>query len=118
MLDKIQSAIIFIKYQLEKNVDMDNSNVPQSLRNHPYVIEKINEGKDLGDIFYEFHLMAINISDEECGKYNVSREKADLIVNAIKSFANEIYRNKQLGSLLVDNKQFPEEATTYNRNMK
>ena len=32
---------------------------------------------------------------EECEKYKVSRIDADLIVNAIRAFANEIYSKKQ-----------------------
>ena len=117
MLDKIQAAIIFIKYQLDGNVDMDHPNVPKSLRQHPFVVEKINAGWDLGDIFFEFHLKAINITDEECAKYNISRKDADLIVDVIKSFANNIYKHKQAGTLLVNKQDFPADATVYNNQL-
>lgn len=118
MLDKLHSSTTFIKYQAEQNIDMDNPDIISDLRNHPFVVKKIAEGKDLADIFFEFHFMVLNISDKECEKYKISRKDADLIVNAIRAFANEIYSKKQNKTLLIDNKEFPMDATTYNRNIK
>ena len=118
MLDKLHSSTTFIKYQSEQNVDMNNPDIISDLRNHPFVVKKIAEGKDLADIFFEFHFMALNISDEECEKYKVTRNDANLIVNVIKAFANEIYSKKQNRTLLIDNEEFPIDATTYNRNIK
>lgn len=117
MLDKLHSSITFIKYQSEQDIDMNNPNIIRDLRNNPFVIKKITEGKDLADIFFEFHSMAIYINDEECIKYNISRVDADVIVDVIKAFANELYNKKISGSLLVDNKLFPKDATIYNKRL-
>lgn len=118
MLDKLHSSTTIIKYQCEQNVDMDNSDIISDLRNHPFVVKKIAEGKDLADIFFEFHFTALNITDEECEKYKVSRIDANLIVNVIRAFANEIYSQKQNKTLLIDSENFPVDATIYNRNIK
>lgn len=116
MIDKVHSASTFIKYQSEQNIDMDDPMVIPELRNHPFVVEKIAEGKDLADIFYEFHLMSVTISDDECKLYGISREDADRIVNAIRSFAEEMYSQKLDGSLLKVKSSFPKSAMKYNRN--
>jgi len=116
MIDKVHSSTTFIKYQCEKNVDMDDPRVIPQLRNHPFVVKKIEEGKDLADIFFEFHMRAVNITDEECVKYSISREDADKIVDAITTFANEIYNQKLNGTLLDSKEHFPLDAMEYNRN--
>ena len=87
MIDKVHSSTTLIKYQSEKTVNMNDSRIIKDLRNNPFVVEKINEGKDLADIFFEFHLKAVNITDEECEKYHITRSEAGTIVDAIKSFA-------------------------------
>ena len=117
MIDKVYSSIAFIKYQSEYNIDMDNPDIIPKLRNHPSVVEKINEGLDLADIFFEFHMRTVNITDEECIKYNISRIDADKIVDVIKSFAKEIYKQKLDGNLLDVRDNFPVKAMKYNRNM-
>lgn len=89
MIDKMHSASTFIKYQSEQTIDMDNPKILKNLTEHPFVIQKRKEGKDLGDIFFEFHMMEVTISDEECKKYAISRETANEIVTVIKGFANE-----------------------------
>lgn len=116
MIDKVHSSSTFIKYQSEKNIDMNNPDILPSLRYHPFVDEKIKEGYDLADIFYEFHLKAVNITDEECANYGISREDADKIVNTIRSFANAMYKQKLNGTLLNSKEDFPAEAMKYNRN--
>ena len=116
MLDKLHSSTTFIKYESESHVDMDDPRIIPELRQHPFVVEKINEGKDLADIFFEFHMKAVNISDEECEKYGISRDQADSIVNAIRGFGNEIYEQKQNGTLLDTKDGFPQKAMIYNRN--
>ncbi len=118
MLDKLHSSTTFSKYQSEQNINMDNPDIIPELRNNPFVAKKILEGKDLADIFFEFHFRAIEITDEECEKYKISREDANKIVNAIKAFANELYDQKIRGTLLVDKNEFPKEAIKYNRNLK
>lgn len=116
MIDKVHSSTTFIKYQTETNVNMDAPGIIPSLRNHPFVVEKIDEGKDLADIFYEFHMKSVNISEEECIKYNISKDDADKIVNAIRGFANDFY-NKKINNTLFDvKKEFPKDAMKYNRN--
>lgn len=116
MIDKVHSASTFIKYESESHVDMDDPRILPCLRQHPFVVKKIAERKDLADIFYEFHMMAVNISDEECKKYDISREDADQIVGAIRGFANEMYCQKLKGTLTHVREAFPIEAMIYNRN--
>lgn len=118
MIDKVHSSTTFIKYQCEQNVDMNDPRIIPELRNHPFVVKKIEEGKDLADIFFEFHMKAVNITKEECEIYSITRENADKIVNVIRSFATEIYNQKLNGTLLDIKKDFPEEAMKYNRNLK
>ncbi len=118
MIDKVHSSTTFIKYQTEKNVDMDAPGIIPSLRNHPFVVEKIAEGKDLADIFFEFHMKSVNITEEECIKYNISRDDAGIIIDAIKGFANEFYSKKINKTLFDVKKEFPKDAMKYNRNYK
>ena len=61
MLDKVHSSTTFIKYESENHVDMDDPRIIPELRNHPFVVEKINAGYDLADIFFEFHMKSVNI---------------------------------------------------------
>lgn len=116
MIDKVHSSTTFIKYQSEQDVDMDDPRIIPELRNHPFVIKKIEEGKDLADIFFEFHMKSVDITNEECEKYSISKENADKIVNAIRAFANEMYNQKLNGTLLNVKKDFPTDAMKYNRN--
>ena len=118
MIDKVHSSTTFIKYQSEQDIDMDNPNIIKALRNHPFVVEKINQGYDLADIFFEFHMKAVSFTDEELQKYNITRKQADTIVNAILGFATEFYNQKQNKTLLNVKDNFPEEAMKYNRNKK
>lgn len=118
MIDKVHSSSTFIKYESEQHVDMDDPRIIPELRNHPFVVKKIAEGKDLADIFFEFHMKAVDISDEECEKYGTSREEADMIVNAIRGFANEMYSQKLNGTLLGVKGEFPHTAMQYNRKHK
>ena len=117
MIDKVHSSTTFIKYQTEQNINMDNPDVIEELRNKPIVIKKKKEGKDLADIFYEFHIKAVNITDEECQKYNISKEDANKIVNIIKSFAQSFYQQKLNNTLLINKNEFPQVAMIYNRNL-
>lgn len=116
MIDKVHSSSTFIKYQSEHDIDMNDPRIIPVLRNHPFVVEKIREGKDLADIFFEFHMKSVAISDEECERYSISREDADKIVNAIRAFASEIYNQKLNGTLLDAKNDFPIDAMKYNRN--
>ena len=114
MIDRVHSSTTFIKYEAENHVDMDNPNIIPSLRQHPFVVEKIAEGKDLADIFFEFHIAAVNISDEECINYNITRDYADQIVNSIRGFASEMHSQKVDGTLFSEKDKFPMEAMIYN----
>ena len=116
MIDKVHSSTTFIKYQSEQDINMDDPRIIPELRNHPFVVKKIEEGKDLADIFFEFHMKSVNITDEECERYSISRETADKMVNAIGAFANEMYSQKLNGTLLNVKKDFPIDAMKYNRN--
>lgn len=116
MIDKVHSASTFIKYQSEKNIDMNDPRIIKDLRDHPFIVQKIKEEKDLADIFFEFYMREVTISDEECERYSISREDADKIVNAIRGFANELYHQKQNKTLLKVKDDFPTDAMKYNRN--
>ena len=116
MIDKVHSSTTFIKYQSEQDIDMNDPKIIPELRNHPFVVKKIEEGKDLADIFFEFHMMSVDITDEECERYGISRDNADKIVNTIRAFANEMYNQKLNGTLLDVKKDFPNDAMKYNRN--
>lgn len=116
LIDKIHSATTFIKYQSEYNINMNNPNIIPELRNHPFVVQKIAEGKDLADIIYEFHMLSVNITDEECRKYNIIRDDADKIVNVLRKFAAEMYKQKCDNTLFDIYNAFPTDAMKYNRN--
>lgn len=116
MIDKVHSSTTFIKYESESHVDMDAPGIIPCLRQNPFVVKKIAEGKDLADIFYEFHMIAVNISNEECERYGISRVDADQIVNAIRGFADEMYNQKIDGTLIHVKENFPQKAMIYNRN--
>lgn len=118
LIDKVHSASTFVKYQSEQDIDMNNPEIIPELRNHPFVVKKINEGKDLADIFYEFHSLGIKITDEECEKYHISRDTADRIVDVIQTFLTEMYREKQDGTLFSEKDNFPKSAMKYNRAFK
>ena len=118
MIDKVHSASTFIKYQAEKDIDMNKDGIMDSLRHHPFVEKRINEGYDLADIFYEFHIKAVAFSDTELDKYSINRETADKIVFAIKGFADELYKQKWNGSLLAIRDELPENAMVYNKTLK
>ena len=107
MIDKIHSATTFIKYQSEQSIDMNDPRIIPELRNHPFVNDKILEGKDLADIFF--------ITEEECVKYNITKEDVEQIVNTIRSFASEIYKQKLEGILLDVKSDFPNVAMKYNK---
>lgn len=118
MIDKVHSATTFIKYQTEKNIDMNKPTIMHSLRYLSFVDEKIKEGYDLADIFYEFHIKAVSFNDEELIKYNISREDADKIVFAIKGFADELYKQKLNNTLFNFKNDLPKDAMIYNRLVK
>ncbi len=115
MIDKIHSATTFIKYQSEQSIDMNDPRIIPELRNHPFVNDKILEGKDLADIFFEFHMQSVFITEEECVKYNITKEDVEQIVNTIRSFASEIYKQKLEGILLDVKSDFPNVAMKYNK---
>lgn len=115
MIDKVHAATTFIKYQCEKNIDMSNPKIIPELKNNKFVKEKIKEGKDLGDILYEFHIKSVNIDEEELKKYGITRQVANKITNAIKAFAEEVYNQKKKGTLLNESKKFPIKAMKYKR---
>lgn len=118
LIDKAHSASTFIKYAAEGPVDMDNPLILDNLRNHPFIIAGRKEGKDLGDMFYEFHRMAIKMTEEEAKRYNITYEEGQKIVKVILDFLDTMHKAKEDGTLLVDRTKFPKEAITYNRFFK
>mgnify|MGYP005798570641 CR=1 FL=1 len=117
MIDKIHSSTTFIKYQSEKNVDMNHPDIIPDLRNHPFVVQKIAQGKDLADIFFEYHLKAVCFTEEEMQKYHLTESQASEIINIITTFATEIYLQKFHGPWSMVKEDFPVDAMLYNRNV-
>ena len=111
MLDKISSSIPFMKYDNEELIDMDNSEIIESLRTNPGVVKLKQQGLTLGEIFYVWHLKSVNISDDELNKYNISREDADMITNAIKNIMLAIH--DEIPHLKEIEEDFPKEAMLY-----
>lgn len=111
MLDKISSSIPFMKYDNEELIDMDNSEIIESLRTNPGVVKLKQQGLTLGEIFYVWHLKSVNISDDELNKYNISRENADMITNAIKNIMLAIH--DEIPHLKEIEEDFPKEAMLY-----
>lgn len=118
MIDKVHSATTFIKYQMEKNIDVNNPKIIKELRYIPFVDKKISEGADVADIFYEYHRQAITISDEECQKYHLNRNDANNIVMVIQGFIDEFYKEKLNNTLFSFKEKFPKEGMIYNRNVE
>lgn len=117
MIDKVHACTTLMKYQSEKNIDMNDPGILPVLRNNSFIVKKIREGKDLADIFYEIHMPSIVITDEECSKYKISRKEANQIVEMIQNFAMEFYKQKQEGTLFAFKNDFPKDAAIYNRNV-
>lgn len=115
MIDKVHSSTTFIKYEAEQHIDYNDPNIIKELRELPFVVERIKEGKDVADIFFEFHIRAVNITDEECERYNISREEANQITSAIIAFAEEFYNSKLNKTLFTQKEKFPKDAMQYNR---
>lgn len=118
MIDKVHSSTTFIKYEAEKHIVPENPDILESLRYHPFVDQKLKEGFDVADIFYEFHRKALVFTDDELVKYNISREDADRIVFAIRSFHDEFYKQKLESRLFGVYRERPKEAMIYNRLVK
>lgn len=115
MIDKVHAATTFIKYQSESNIDVNNPKIIPELKSNIFIKERISEGKDLGDILYEYHIRSVNISEDEMKKYQISKNDADKIVNVIKAFAYEIYSQKKNKTLLNVKNDFPKLAMKYNK---
>ena len=111
MLDKLSHCIPFFKYESEQEIDMDNPDIIESLRNDPGVVALKEQGLSLSEIFYVWHIKKVAFTDEELVKYNISREEADSIVNIIKTFMNSIVSQTKKLNQIVDG--FPKEATIY-----
>lgn len=111
MLDKVDSSICFMKYCGEQEVDMDNPEIIEILRTNKDVVRMKNEGMDLGEIFYQWHLKAVKFSDEELDKYHITREAADQITSIIKSLMESIHDQVKDTNKIVAG--FPVEAMTY-----
>lgn len=118
MIDKIQSAIPFLKYESEKNIEYKKQKIYSRIKNMPLIKECESKKMDLGDMFFLFHLEAVSFTDDECIKYNLTKNDANNIINVIKDFANNIYSlktNKSIKDLELD---FPKDAQIYNHLQK
>lgn len=113
MIDKVEGSIPFIKYDAEKEIDIDNPNVIPELRYSKAVVDFHSKGESVGEGFYHYHLKSVVITDEQLEKYNISREDADKITNAIKGFMKSIFiEAKRVEKIKKD---FPSEASKYKR---
>lgn len=115
LIDKIHSATTFIKYQSEREIDADDAGILPELKKSEVVIRGLAEGKDVADIFYDFHTKSIFISEEECTRYSITLEDANKIVATIRGFAAEMYKQKVENTLLDVEDDFPLEAMKYKR---
>ena len=113
LIDKVHSATTFVKYAFERKIDVDDPRIIPELA--PYVNMVKEQGIDLGDLFYQYHSSRLNITDDECQKYNISRECADKILSVIKGFVDEFYKQKMNGTLLDVTNTFPSDAIKYKR---
>lgn len=115
MIDKVHSSTTFMKYECENHIDVDDPRIIPELRNMKFVDERIKEGKDVADIFYEFHMRSINISDDECSKYGISRDFGNYLVEVVRGFFDAMYEEKNNGTLCNASNSFPKEAMVYKK---
>ena len=113
LIDKVHSATTFLKYQTESEIDVDDPGIISELA--PYVNMAKDQGIDVGDIFYNYHSKSLKITDEECIKYGISFQERDAIVNAVRGFIGEFYKQKLDKTLLDVSSTFPEDAIIYKR---
>ncbi len=113
MLDKAHSAIEFIHYESEKEIDANNEKIPSALRNLDFVQKAINQGQSVSDIFYHYHRSAIAFTDDELEKYMMTREDAEKITQPILSFFDSFYEQKVKGILKNNTEDFLKSATIY-----
>ncbi len=116
MIDKVHSSTTFMKYECESHIDVDDPRIIPELRNMKFVDDRIKDGKDVADIFYEFHMRSINISDDECSKYEISREFGDYVVSVVRGFFDAMYEEKNNGTLCNSCNEFPKDAMVYKKN--
>ena len=111
MLDKVQSIIPFAKYDYESLIDMDDPRINSILRKLPLIVEGKKQGKSLSQLFYDYHIKSVNITDDELVKFNISRAEANSICQVIKSFMDSIMEHsKHINDIKND---FPKEASIY-----
>lgn len=111
MLDKVQSIIPFAKYDSESEIDMNDPRINNILQRLPLIVEGKKQGKKLSELFYDYHIKAVNITDEELDRFGISRPEADSICQVIKSFMNSIMeQSKHINDIKND---FPKEASIY-----
>ena len=67
----------------------------------------------MGNLFENFRTLNRGLAKSLF--YDINKEDANSIVNAIRAFASEMYNQKLNGSLLTVRESFPESAMKYNR---
>lgn len=113
MLDAVSSAVTFLKYECEGDIDMNNPSIIPELK--PYIDYAKSAGIDIGDVFYEYHRKRINFTDEECKKYKIERMEANYIAEVIAGFLDEFYSQKKDASLITVSEIFPESAAVHKK---
>ena len=108
IFDKVQSILPFAKYESEELIDMDNPLIIESLRKLPLIEEGKKEGKTLSELFYDYHIKSINITDEEVELYHITRAEADSICAVIKRFIDDVI--VQTKNIKHIKEEFPENA--------
>ncbi len=115
MLDKVNSAIPFLKYDGEMPINMDNPNVTKALRYSNAVLEGKKKYSTVGEIFYDYHLKNVNFTPNELIKYHISYEEASRITIAIREFMKSILIESKRVQKLKE--EFPKDAKIYNKHL-
>ena len=108
IFDKVQSILPFAKYDQEQLIAMDNPLIIESLRKLPLIENGRKEGKTLSELFYDYHIKSINITDEEVELYHITRAEADSICAVIKRFIDDVI--VQTKNIRQIKEEFPENA--------
>lgn len=109
--DKVQCILTFAKYDSEELIDMDNPLIIEELRKLPLIENGKKEGKTLSELFYDYHIKAVNMSDEEIEKYNITRAEADSICTVIRAFVDDVViQTKRINEI---KNEFSKDASVY-----
>lgn len=95
-----------------------NDNLTMDELNKLFYAELYGEQEPNPVIIDNNAIVVPHFADEECKRYNISKEDAEQIVSSIRGFASQMYEEKLNNTLLDASDDFPENAMIYNRNKK